>query len=358
MKRLAYPHHRQKQRGVAVITALLLTTLAITIVASLFWQQQVQVRSIENQRLQLQKQWILRGALDYARLVLREDARNSNIDHLGEPWAVPLEETRLDQYVENNRSEEEASDATLSGNIIDAQSRYNLTNLCVGAVIDPNQVAAFGRLLTNLGLAPALAQATANMMQTAQKNSGQTQQAAAAAAAQGAAASAAATAAGNSAGGLAPTGTGTAPITGALPTAGSGSSTEPLGLTQRDDLLAVPGFTPAILAKLRDFVIVLPTPAPVNVNTAPAEVLSAIVPNLSLGEASGIVARRTYFNSLADFSSHLTGQSATLGNNTADVKTNYFLVNGKVRLSRAALDVQSLIQRNGTNTAIIWTRQN
>ena len=62
----------QRQRGVAVITALLLTTLAITIVASLFWQQQVQVRSIENQRLQLQKQWILRGALDWARLILRE----------------------------------------------------------------------------------------------------------------------------------------------------------------------------------------------------------------------------------------------------------------------------------------------
>ena len=47
------------QAGVAVVTALLLTTLAITIVASLFWQQQVQVRSIENQRLQLQKKWVL-----------------------------------------------------------------------------------------------------------------------------------------------------------------------------------------------------------------------------------------------------------------------------------------------------------
>lgn len=347
--------HRQKQRGVAVITALLLTTLAITIVASLFWQQQVQVRSIENQRLQLQKQWILRGALDYARLVLREDARNSNIDHLGEPWAVPLEETRLDQYVDNNRSEEEASDATLSGNIIDAQSRYNLTNLCVGGVIDPNQVAAFGKLLTNLGLPPSLAQAAANTMLTAQKNSGQTQQAAAAAAAQASAASATANTGAN---GLTSTTAGMTPITGALPTAGSGGTAEPLGLTQRDDLLAVPGFTPQILAKLKDFVIVLPTPTPVNVNTAPAEVLSAIVSTLSLGEASGIVARRTFYNSLADFTSHLTGQSATLGNNTADVKTNYFLVNGKVRLSRAALDVQSLIQRNGTNTAIIWTRQN
>ena len=90
------------QRGVAVVTALLLTTLAITIVASLFWQQQVQVRSIENQRFQLQKKWILRGALDWARLILREDLRTSyGVDHLGEPWAVTLGETHLDQYVEN-----------------------------------------------------------------------------------------------------------------------------------------------------------------------------------------------------------------------------------------------------------------
>ena len=89
--------HRRpwRERGVAIITALLLTTLAITIVASLFWQQQVQVRSIENQRLQLQTRWILRGALDWGMLILREDQKFSkNVDHLGEPWAVPLAETR------------------------------------------------------------------------------------------------------------------------------------------------------------------------------------------------------------------------------------------------------------------------
>jgi len=85
------PNH-VKQKGVAIITALLLTTLAIAIVTSLFWHQQVQVRSIENQRLQLQKQWILRGALDWARLILREDGKFSSVDDLTEPWAVPLAE--------------------------------------------------------------------------------------------------------------------------------------------------------------------------------------------------------------------------------------------------------------------------
>ena len=158
----AYP-----QRGVAVIMALLLTTLAITIVASLFWQQQVQVRSIENQRLQLQKQWILRGALDWAGLILREDAKHSATDNLDEPWAVSLAETRLDQYVENGQADGDIADATLSGSISDAQARYNLTNLCPNGVINPDEVAVFGRLLKNIGINPALAQESADMMAAA-----------------------------------------------------------------------------------------------------------------------------------------------------------------------------------------------
>jgi len=122
----------RRQRGVAVITALLLTTLAVTIVASLFWQQQVQVRSMENQRLQLQTRWIVRGALDLSRLVLYQDFLDSpNYTQAGGVWATPLEETRLDDYIERERAEAENFNATLSGKMIDAQSRYNLANLAV-----------------------------------------------------------------------------------------------------------------------------------------------------------------------------------------------------------------------------------
>ncbi len=165
--------YRHRQRGVAVITALLLTTLAITIVASLFWQQQVQVRSIENQRLQLQKQWVLRGALDWARLILREDAKYSSVDHLGEPWSVELAETRLDQYVENERVEGDIADAALSGHIVDAQSRFNLTNLASNGTVDPAQVAAFQRLLSSLQLTPGLAEATAETLAAGQSKTPQ-----------------------------------------------------------------------------------------------------------------------------------------------------------------------------------------
>ncbi|WP_182990210.1 type II secretion system minor pseudopilin GspK [Massilia sp. Se16.2.3] len=156
---------QRRQRGVAVITALLLTTLAITIVASLFWQQQVEVRSMENQRLNLQTRWILRGALDWASLVLRQDAYdNPRYTALTAVWATPLAETRLDQYIERERVEGETFDASLSGNISDATSRYNLRNLARGTRIDVAQLQIFERLLRNLQINPVLARTTANLI--------------------------------------------------------------------------------------------------------------------------------------------------------------------------------------------------
>lgn len=312
-----------RQRGVAVVTALLLTTLAITIVGSLFWQQQVQVRSIENQRLQLQKQWILRGALDWTRLILREDARHSRVDHLGEPWAVTLAETRLDQYVENARTDTDIPDAALSGSITDAQARFNLTNLITNGVINRGEVAVFARLLTNARLNPSLALATAELMASAQKPGS--------------------------------TSTGGSPV----PTSTS-TGPQPLNILYVDDLLAVPGFTPEALDKLRDFVIVLPKSTPINVNTAPAEVLAAKIETLQLPDATALVTarERAWFVDTTDFIQRLPGKTLPSGAGQISVTTGYFLINGNVRLNRAALDMEALIERNGPNTKVVWIREN
>jgi general secretion pathway protein K len=305
-----------KQQGVAVITALLLTTLAITIVASLFWQQQVQIRSIENQRLQLQKQWILRGALDWASLILREDAKHSSIDTLDEPWAVPLAETRLDQYVENGRSESDASDATLSGSISDAQARFNLANLCVNGIINKDEVVAFERLLNNQKVDAKLAQATADLMADAQK----------------------------------------IPVT---TVANQTPTPQPMNLTQVEDLLAVQGFTPAILESLKPFVIFLPQITPTNVNTAPAEVLAAKISKLTLSDATALIKSRdtATFKDISDFNTRLPGKNLNASASQASVTSDYFLVNGKVRMSHAGLNMQALIERNAGQTKLIWIRE-
>lgn len=307
----------RRQQGVAIVTALLLSTLAVTIVTSLFWLQQVQVRSMENQRLQLQTRWILRGALDLSRLVLSEDLRYSpNYTQLNGVWATPLEETRLDDYVERERLQNESFNATLLGRMTDAQSRYNLGNLASGKQINTDEVAVFERLLNNLGLDAGLAQNVASMVAQSKPSSGQPQQ-----------------------------------------TSGS----ELPGLVRVEDLLAVSGFTPAAIEKLRDFVIVLPTSGKVkvNVNTAPAEVLSALVVGLSLSEAAAIVnARKTVFYIRdTDFSSlpQVTGKKVS---GMWGVNSDYFLAYSRVKLDRATLETQSLLQRGGNQpTKVVWIRE-
>lgn len=327
-----------RQQGVAVITALLLTTLAITIVASLFWQQQVQVRAIENQRLQLQKQWVLRGALDWSRLILREDARHSRVDHLGEPWAVPLAETRLDEYVENKEAGGDASDASLSGGIIDAQSRFNLTNLAQQGKVNQTEVAAFARLLSLTRQNPSLAQAAADMMAAAQ-----------------AAAAPAVTA------GTTP---GATPSAAAVGPVSSPSSKKPLGILQVDDLLAVPDFTPEALAAIKDFIVVIPRSTQINVNTAPAEVLAARIGTLSLSEATTLVAAResAWFKDVPDFEQRLQGKNIDAADKQQlAVSTNYFLVNGNVRLNRAGMQMQALVERSSSGAMpsvnVLWIRE-
>jgi general secretion pathway protein K len=316
----------QRQRGVAVITALLLTTLAVTIVASLFWQQQVQVRSMENQRLHLQTKWILRGGIDLSRFILLQDSviGDTGVTHLGGIWATPLAETRLDDYIERDRVDGERFDATLAGQISDAQARYNLANLSVSKIINQGQVKAFARLLGNLQLDPGLAQAVAEAMARSQV------------AAVAAVASDEPSAAPNQGG------------------------AEPIGFIRVEDLLSVPGFTPLAVERLREAVVVLPVPTSVNVNTASADVLAAVIADFSVAEAAALVYRRksNYFKDTgSEFTKWLNGKKP-IADVPLGVKSNYFLVASRIRLDRAALDAEALINMNGNRVSLVSIRDN
>ncbi|NVD97037.1 type II secretion system minor pseudopilin GspK [Massilia sp. BJB1822] len=315
-----------RQRGVAVVTALLLTTLAVTIVASLFWQQQVQVRSMENQRLHLQTRWILRGALDWARLILRQDGLdNRGAVTLNGVWATPLAETRLDQYVERERLQNESYDASLSGQIQDAQSRYNLINLAdknTPGQKKKEELQMFTQLLVNLQLNPSLAPLIADYVAQSQAISGTPNQ----------------------------------PL--------SGNGEEPMPLMRVEDLLAVKGIDANTVEKLRDFVIVLPVQTPLNVNTAPAELLAALVPDATVSHAKAWVEfrKRTPFADKEGFDRYLKESMPDKVVAAAhDAKSTYFLVQSRILLDRAALNAQTLIfredQNKGWRASVVWTRE-
>jgi general secretion pathway protein K len=321
MRRMTRKVNLAKQRGVAVITALLLTTLAVTIVASLFWQQQVQVRSMENQRLHLQTKWILRGALELSSLILKSrTGQAQNITTLDQVWTTPLAETRLDQYIERERLENEVFNATLSGSMSDATARYNLNLLAANGAVVPEQLAIFKRLLSNLQVDPGLAVKVAQLVAAA---SPVTQQPAPGVVVQ-------------------------------VPT------NVPMGLVTADDLLAVQGVTKETIDRLRQFVIVLPATVGTNVNTAPPEVIAALLENCSMSQASAIVdkRKRVPYIDKSNFVSYNPGTNLMAGANI-DIRSNYFLADSRIRLDRAALDAESLIQSDPNGqTTVIWTRQN
>ncbi|QEZ48148.1 type II secretion system minor pseudopilin GspK [Cupriavidus oxalaticus] len=322
---------RRRARGAAVVTALLMVTLAVVVVSGMLWRQQVQIRAIENQRLLAQATWIERAAVDWARLILRDDQRRTNVDQLGEPWAVPIAETRLSDFLGASLRTDVAGETSfLSGRILDAQARFNLANLVIwtatagqgrAASVDPAAEAAYRRLLQTVGLNPQLAESTARaMLQAAQGGSG---------------------------------------------SGDGGGRAAPRPLDSVQGLLSLPGYTPEMVAVLEPFVTVLPERTLVNANTAEAEVLAAVIDKLPLERARELVRQRdrAYFNNIGNVQTQLAAvapqaDSASLAN-MIDVRTHYFLVYGLVRHERASRLQVSLIFRGeplgATNTTrVVW----
>jgi general secretion pathway protein K len=312
----------------------------------MLWRQQVQIRRIENQRLLSQAQWVARGALDWTRLILRSEGDTSaGITYLGGLWGVPIAKTRLSDFlgqIGEVRAEQGAA-TYLSGSIEDAQSRFNLRNLVATPApgvtqVSAEEMAAYQRLLVSLGLSGQLAKVTALQMRAGLSQSATRFQ------------------------------TGTT-VTNSTQVGGGGGMTggnfanqpgiedddnvavAPLLMTSVDSLLDIPGYTPEIVARLRPFVTVLPTTTAINMNTASAEVIAAVVPGMTVSQAQALVARRqtVFFRNVGDVQLALTAagvQSVSIDQNQFDVNSSYFLVHGSVQHERAEVDRTTLVYRD------------
>jgi general secretion pathway protein K len=361
----------KRQRGVAIISALLVVSLAAILVSGMLWRQQVQIRRIENQRLLAQAQWISRSALDWTRLILRSEADTSpTVTYLGGVWGVPIAKTKLSDFlgqIGEVRAQQGAS-TYLSGSIEDAQAKFNLRNLVSTPTpgvltINVAQIQVFQRLLTMLGLNGSLAKTVALQMRAGLARSAtrfQTQTGASATTATGTNTEATTLAAIAQSGG---TGGGNFTDDPGLKDADSNAPVAPLQMITVDSLLDVPGFSSEAVAKLRPFVTVLPTTSAVNMNTAPAEVIAAVVPGMNLSQAQAFVARRetVFFHDVGNVQLALTGagvKTVSVDPNEMDVTTKYFVINGRVEHERAQLERTTLVYRDPTThtTRIVYTR--
>jgi general secretion pathway protein K len=161
--RISSRHQTPSERGMALLSALITVMIVTALAATALWSQwsRFQVESAERQREQ--SLWLLTGALDWSRVILREDARASTIDTLAEPWAVPLQEVKLSSFIRDQNAASGSPSSTigdtslgdqvyLSGQIVDLQSKLNFFNLLAATPVPPSTLQSFLRLFTALHL--------------------------------------------------------------------------------------------------------------------------------------------------------------------------------------------------------------
>ena len=130
------------QRGLALIIAMLVAALAAPVTVSLAAAQAQWTAQVANRRDKIQAQSVALAGVAWTRQILDADERTTTIDHPGEPWALPLPATP----VENG---------SVEGRIVDAQSFLNANNLRGGAHVAAER-RRFERLFETQRLQPAL----------------------------------------------------------------------------------------------------------------------------------------------------------------------------------------------------------
>ena len=305
----------RRQAGAALLSAMLTVTLVATFASAAVWQQYRGVEVETAERGRQQSALILTGALDWARLILREDARTGGADHLGEPWAIPLEEARLANFLAVDRTASDIErEAFLSGTIVDMQSRLNVASLADGGVKSDAGAASFQRLFELLDLPPQTFALLLENYLLASK----------------------------------PPATAAAPS----PVANASDFLQP----QRFEQLAWLGLDATTLAVLAPHITVLPARTPVNLNTASALVMAASTPGLNLVDAEKLVEARTrkHFRSLADARQILGRADINFMEGTHSVATRYFEVTGLLRLDKLTVSERSLVVRDGLLVSTVW----
>lgn len=303
--------HR-RQRGAALLMAMLTVTLVATFAAAAMWQQWRSVEVEQAERARVQSAWILTGALDWARLILGEDGKGKGLsaDYLAEPWAVPLQEARLSTFLAADKgvaaaaSGDDTMDAFLSGQIIDLQALLNVNNLVIGGKISEPWLASFARLFELLGLPPAqLATLAENLRLATDTSAG-----------------------------------------------GRSSATAPL-MPQRVEQLVWLGLAPETVAALQPHVTLIESTVAttVNLNTASAEVIYATLDGLTMADAQRMVAERdrAHFQTLTT-AAQLVGRNAASWSAQVSVGSSYFESRGRLRLGQMVVEERSVLQRAGS----------
>ena len=298
----------QRQRGVALITAIAVVAVAVSLAAYLAFDQQISIRQTRNLLQHDQARQYTRAAEAIATLALVEDRADGDVDALDEAWAHPIVGFQIDEH------------AQVSGYLVDLQGRFNLNAVVdESGKIDAVAYARLERLLQALELPVALAPAIADWIDSD----------------------------------LEPYGADGAEdgfytrLTPAYRTANT-------AIRSIEELRLIRGVDQAALERLAPYVSALPERTPININTAPREVLMAL--GLTGTAADTLIEQRDSnpFASVEVFLATEQAKAAKLDNTQLGVSSNYFGLYNEITFIDTRLNTFSLLVRedNGGVTAL------
>lgn len=311
----------QSQHGVALITALLIVALATIAAVAVASRQQFDIRRSANLINRDQAYEYALGVESWAVQLLVRDRTRGPSDDLSEDWAKQLPPLSVEG-------------GQVAGRIEDLQGRFNLNNLVNGAgIMDTNEVMRFQRLLQLFNIPPELAFAVVDWLDTdinPNINGGAEDDV----------------------------------YTRLQPPYRTANTF----MDSPSELRLVAGFKPEYFAKLLPFICTLPRGTQLNVNTAPAEVLTVLDNALSLSAAQALVAARTSkpfdATSFGDALSAVGGLNPDqIANITRTggwaVSSSYFLVTADALFGKGQVHLYSILKRDASSgqTSVIYRAQ-
>lgn len=291
------------QTGVALITALLIVALAAMLASSLLASQNLTIHRSGNLLAIEQANWYTQGVEAWAGVVLTQDRRDNQIDHLKEPWAQQLDYLPVEG-------------GYLKGRLADAQGLFNLNSLAGTRAEAAAQ--QLQRMLENIPdvdsfNAPALTSALRDWVDA------------------------------DSEPGV-PEGAEDDYYL-ALREHPHRCANRPF--TSVTELRQVRGVTPELYAALLPFVTVLPVDSRININTAPPAVLASLAAGLSVQELGPLVAARESkeFQDVSSFLSDPVFAGRQIDANQLSVSTRFFNLYVRAEVGTARLNLYSLLFR-------------
>ena len=291
---------KQKQYGVALITALLITAVATIAAVAMAARQQLDIRRAGNVIDVDRAYMFVLGVEDWAKQILARDRKDNQIDNLEEDWATILPPLSVEGGV-------------VAGRIEDLQGLFNLNNLINNGTPSANDRKIFERLLQNAGVSTDIIDAVVDWMDKDDQQ-------------------------------IFPHGAEDndylqRDIPYRTPNAAMASPSE---------LLLVKGMSHEDYSKIAPYVTALPERTTININTAPAQVLVAVIEGLTQSEAEQIVDDRSNdpFSDINEFMAHTLVQNRPVMQDSIGMGSNYFMVTGSAQFDQGQITLYSLLSRN------------